>query len=149
MDKSKITLTINNDCSTLTNGFSSINKNQQIFKIQKTVTLENTEKNFPNWLQGRWQFLDVNMNHLIFRDTSSFKSYRMFLVNQLTENKFIVLSRSLCGEISYKCLWIRKLDENILEFLSSSETTEKLTNDKLCNDEYFDEKQWTTQSSNL
>lgn len=104
--------------------------------------------NFPSWLQGQWQFLNVIKNQLIFRDHSSFKSYRMTLVNQLSEEKFIVLSRSQCGEESFKCLWIRKLDENILEFQSSSESVKKITSYAFCNDdEFFDNRRWLTQAS--
>lgn len=104
--------------------------------------------NFPSWFQGQWQFMSVIENQLIFRDHSSFKSYRMTLVNQFSEEKFIVLSRSQCGEESFKCLWIRKLDENILEFQPSSESVKKLTSYAICNDDKFlDSRRWLTQTS--
>lgn len=103
---------------------------------------------FPPWLQGQWQFIDVEKGQLVYRDQNSFKSYRMNLVNQLNEDKFIVLSRSQCGEESFKCLWVRKLDANLLEFQMSSESTEKLTSFVFCNSaENFDNSRWLTQSS--
>ena len=40
----------------------------------------------------------------------------MTLVEQMNSEKFAVMSRSQCGEESFKCLFIRKLDTNILEF---------------------------------
>ncbi|CRK99969.1 CLUMA_CG013264, isoform A [Clunio marinus] len=149
-EKTKITLTINNDCSSLSTRteLSRNNNNQQIFKIE--MKKENhkflSETDFPVWLHGQWQFLNVLKNELVFRDQSSFKSYSMTLMNQLSKEKFIVLSRSQCGEESFKCLWIRKLDENILEFQVSSESSKKLTSDILCNDEFFDNSRWITQS---
>lgn len=69
-------------------------------------------------------------------------------MNQLSDEKFMVLSRSQCGEESYKCLWIRQLDKNILEFQASTESGKKLTSSDLCkDDEYFHNRQWLTQSS--
>lgn len=152
-EKTKITLRINNDCSSISskNGFSPISKNQQIFKIQKSsespAQLKVSSLEFPSWLKGHWQFLNINKSQLIFRDHSSFKSYHMTLVNQLSDEKFIVLSRSQCGEESFKCLWIRKMHSNILEFQTSSESVKKLTSYELCNDEFFDESRWLTQAS--
>lgn len=120
-----------------------------MFKIRKTAEINNeaSKVDFPSWLQGQWQLLNVANNELIFRDQSSFKSFRMHLVNQLSDEKYIVSSRSQCGEENFKCLWIRKLDVNILEFQTSSETTKKLTSFVLCNDEYFDNNRWLTQAS--
>lgn len=147
---------INNDCSSISsndskNGFLAISKNQQIFKIQKSseslFQLKVSILDFPSWLQGQWQFLNINKNQLIFRDHSSFKSYRMTLVNQLSDEKFIVLSRSQCGEESFKCLWIRRMHANILEFQTSSESVKKLTRTYFCNEEYFDDSRWLTQAS--
>lgn len=147
-----MTLIINSDCSSLSsrNGFTASTKNQEIFKIKKIpVEKVSSEIDFPNWLHGQWQNLNVQRTQLIFRDQSSFKTYRMSLVNQLSDDKFIVLSRSQCGEESFKCLSIRSLDKNILEFQMSSESAKKLTNFMLCNDEHFDDKRWLTLSSNF
>ena len=125
-----------------------------MFKIKKLPEIHEShdtkasKSNFPIWLQGQWQFLNVAGNQLIFKDHSSFKSYRMTLLNQLNDDKFIVSSRSQCGEEDFKCLWIRKLDVNILEFQTSSKVTKTLTNSVLCNEEeYFDNNRWLTQSS--
>jgi hypothetical protein len=154
-NKSEITLVINNDCSSISSkdGFPPIHKNQQTFRIRKKTESLNelqSELAFPAWLQGKWQFLDVETGRLVYRDQSSFKSYRMSLVNQLSDEKFIVRSRSQCGEESFKCLWIRKLDENILEFQVGSKSETKLTNYELCNDsEHFDNSRWLTQSRKL
>lgn len=148
--ETEITLKINSDCSSFSRvkGFITASKSQQIFKIQKSIDSKvSTDIEFPSWIQGRWQFLNVNKSFAIFRDLSSLKSYRMTLINQLREDKFIVLSRSQCGEESFKCLYIRKLDANILEFQSSSESAKQLKNVMLCNDEHFDNKRWITMSS--
>lgn len=152
-ERTEITLRINNDCSSISNknGVSGISKNQQILRIQKTSETPSQLKvsalDFPSWLQGQWQHLNILKNKLVFRDHSSFKSFHMTLVNQLSEEKFIVLSRSQCGEESFKCLWIRKMHENILEFQTSSESAKKLTSYVICNEEHFDDSRWLTQAS--
>jgi hypothetical protein len=114
--------------------------------VDLKVPVEAKSLEFPMWLQGDWQLLRVNKSRLAFRDLSSFKSYRMQLVNQLSDEKFIVMSRSQCGEESFKCLWMRKLDSNILEFQMGSESPKKLSNFMLCNDEHFDSSRWLTQA---
>lgn len=147
-----MTININNDCSSISsNSKHSQAKNQQTFKIQKVLDIPQrtdvTNLEFPNWLQGSWQFLNFTKGQLVYRDQNSFKSFRMTLVNQLGNEKFIVLSRSQCGEESFKCLWIKKMHDNVLEIQTSSESPLKLTSDHLCNAEYFESGRWLTQAS--
>jgi hypothetical protein len=145
-----MTLQIFNNCSSFSNdGFISSNLNHQSFEIiRKPMKLRaTTEVSFPSWLQGQWQFFTINESRIeIFHDRNSFKSYRMTLVNQWTDEKFVVLTRSQCGEETYKCLWMRNLDTNLLEFQLGSESPTKLSNFELCNDEKFDNSRWMTQS---
>lgn len=151
-----ITLTINNDCSSLSSksGFYSKHLNQQIFKMrqtndffQKPVVLDPSEISFPSWLLGNWQHLTVKKNQIIYKDHSSFKSFYMSIINQYKEDKFVVLSRSQCGEKNYKCLWLKSLDKNILKFQISSEAVKNFTSYNLCADINFDDSRWLTQSS--
>lgn len=145
-----MTLQINNDCSSLSseNSFKQSSKKQQIFKIQKSPDLKDSRGiQFPSWLQGHWQHLNVQQNQLIFKDQSSLKSYRMKLISYEGE-KFIVHSRSQCGEEKFNCLWIRKLDTNIAEFQLSSKSEMKLTTLELCDEQHFeDNARWLTISS--
>lgn len=105
---------------------------------------------FPPWLQGQWQSIDVDKGQMVFRDQSSFKTFNMNLLNQPSEDKYIVSRRSQCGEKTFACIWIRKLDNNILEFQIGAESTEKLTSNVFCNAaENFDNSRWLTQSSEL
>lgn len=102
---------------------------------------------FPGWLHGEWQFFTIAENRIVnYRDAGSFKSYQMTLVNQLSEEKFVVFSRSQCGEETFKCLWIRNLDTNLLEYQLGAESPTKLANFELCGDDKFDNSQWSTQA---
>lgn len=152
-DETEIELRINSDCSSFSRakGFPrSAGNNQEIFKLKKAPDSKvATDIEFPSWMQGNWQFLAVNKSYAIYRDLSSLKFYSMTLINQLKDDKFIVLSRSQCGDESFKCLFIRKLDTNVLEFQSSSESAKQLKNILLCNDENFDNKRWITLASML
>ena len=155
-NSSLITMTISNDCSSLSSKTGLIPNQQslQIFKMQqindffhRPDVLDFSQTIFPKWFQGRWQYLNVKKKQLIYQDHSSFKSYYMSLINQYKDDKFVVLSRTQCGEENYKCLWINKLDTNIIEFQMSSSITNNFTNYDLCNDDQFDDTRWITQAS--
>lgn len=145
-----MTLQVFNNCSSFTSdGFISSNPYHQVFEIVKRPMplRPTTEMSFPGWLHGQWQFFTINESRIEnYRDRSSFKSYQMTLVNQLSEEKFVVLSRSQCGEETFKCLWLKNLDTNLLEFQLGSESTAKLTSFELCSDDRFDNSRWGTQS---
>jgi hypothetical protein len=131
---------------------NSDQKKQQIFEMKKVLNLWNEvsdsdKTNFPDWLQGRWQYLTIKRNVLTYKDPSSFKTYHMLLVSKYEHNQYIVHSRSQCGEESYKCLAITKLDENVVETQISSQSSKYLVNSEICNNTYFDNMEWITQGS--
>ena len=123
--------------------------NKQVFKLQKLKesfhqqeTVDNARINYPDDLQGKWQHLTVEKNLLTFKDHNSFKLHYMALINQVKEDKFIVLSRTQCDDENFKCVWIKILDQNIIDFQIGSHASSNLTNINLCNDEYFDDSRW-------
>lgn len=129
-------------------------KNKQVYKMRlskemyhQQEVVDNANSDFPDWLQGNWQHLSFKKNQLVYRDHTSFKLFTMSLISQYKLDKFIVLSRTQCGEEHFKCLWIKQLDQNIIDFQIGSHTTTNLTNYSLCDDEYFKDNRWLTQGS--
>lgn len=115
------------------------------FNHKKTV--ENSSVDFPDWMQGDWEYLKIKQNSLQFKDHSSYKIYSMILVSQFNNEKFVVLSRTQCGEEYFRCIWIRKLHHNVLDFQIGSDAADTLDAYDFCNNEYFDDNRWLTQSS--
>ncbi|KAL7052289.1 hypothetical protein ACKWTF_004836 [Chironomus riparius] len=149
-DQTQLTLRINNDCSTLPKRNSVTN--QQVFKIKKSLNfLESNSFNeleiaFPDNLQGDWQYMTISKNLLTYRDESSLKTFYMSLVTILESDKYIVRSRSQCGEENYKCIIITQLHDNVIETQISSKTLSSFTNYDVCNNKYFNMKEWVTQA---
>jgi hypothetical protein len=113
---------------------------------QKKV-MENSSIVFPNWTLGEWEYLKINNNSLEFRDHSSFKIYFMTLISLYSKEKFIVNSRTQCGEEYFRCIWLKSLHRNILDFQISSDKTTNLNSYDFCNNKFFDENRWLTQAS--
>lgn len=122
---------------------------------------------FPVWMHGRWEYVSINSEELMYRDHSSFKTYRMKCLKQepmvaaaasassnknASESKFLVFSRTQCGEEQYHCVSIIKRSTNILEFQIGSKTVQSLAHDGsefsihgICDEQYFDNSRWITQ----
>lgn len=117
---------------------------------------------FPEWMHGRWEYVTVTSDELLYKDHSSFKTYRMRCLehgilppssgNSTSESKFLVFSRTQCGEEQYHCVWIIRRSTNILEFQIGSKTVQSLAHDGtefaingICDAQYFDSSRWITQ----
>lgn len=109
----------------------------------------------------------MNSKELVYKDPSSFKTYRMkCLRHEMVpafspggetsgESKFLVFSRTQCGEELYQCVYIRKHGRNIRDFQIGSKTEQSVVNDgseysheysRICNEQYFDDSHWITQT---
>lgn len=127
--------------------------NQQVFKIRKSLnfldsnSFNDFEIAFPDNLQGDWQYMRISKNLLTYRDASSLKTYYMSLLTILDGHKYIVRSRSQCGEDNYKCIIITHLHDNVVETQISSNTLSSFSNYEICNNTYFSDKEWVTQAS--
>lgn len=117
-------------------------------KHYKNINVNN-QIQFPPHIQGEWQYMTIRKNNLIYRDPNSFKTYSMSLVETIEPNRFVVLSKSQCGEESYKCIAIAELAENVIETQIGSESMKSLLNFDICGGENFDSKEWITQGSKL
>lgn len=73
----------------------------------------------------------------------------MSLIEKMEPNRFVVFSKSQCGEESYKCIAIAELAENVIESQIGSESTKILQNFDICGGGNFDSKEWITQGSEL
>lgn len=106
---------------------------------------------FPHWMMGNWEYLAITNNTIVYNDQSSFKTYTMKCVqnmkdmetDQEAENKFMVYSRTQCGEKSFNCVWIKRRSENILEFQMGVESANNYTT-TICSPNNFAETSWQT-----
>lgn len=139
---------MSNDCSSMLP--KSVSQSQELFQMRKKQfkNLEiNNQLQFPSQLQGEWQYMTIQKNSLVYRDPNSFKTYSMSLIEKLEHNRFVVFSKSQCGEESYKCIAIAELAENVIESQIGSESMKILQNFDICGGENFDSKEWITQGS--
>ena len=102
---------------------------------------------FPSWLQGKWEHLTFQDDTVTYKDHRNFKTYSGKCVPHSSGNsaeRFLVYTRTQCGDEVYKCLWIKERGQNTLEVqvgLYDSATPD----DALCGDSNFQERTWTTQ----
>ena len=101
---------------------------------------------FPDWLQGDWEHLQFQGDTLVYKDHRNFKTYTGKCVPHRSGNseRFLVLTRTQCGDEVYKCTWIKQRGLNTLEIqvsLYDSATPDP----SLCRDENFLDRAWTTQ----
>lgn len=118
---------------------------------------------FPGWMHGQWEFVGISKDELLYKDHSSFKTYRMKCLKHETasapsnsqnssESKILVFSRTQCGEEQYHCVSVVKRSTNILEFQIGSKTVQSSAHDDsevsihgICDEQYFDSSRWITQ----
>ena len=102
---------------------------------------------FPDWMQGEWEHLHFKGDSLVYKDHRNFKTYSGKCVPQSgswDQERFLVYTRSQCGDEQYKCLWVKERGVNTLEVqvgLYTSDSPDRA----LCGDENFQERTWTTQ----
>jgi len=101
---------------------------------------------FPDWLQGEWEHIDFKGDTVIYKDHRTFKTYTGKCVPHSSGNseRFLMYTRTQCGEEEYKCLWVKERGVNTMEVQVSLYTSET-HNDSLCGHENFQERTWTTQ----
>jgi predicted nucleic-acid-binding Zn-ribbon protein len=128
----------------------TVSQSRETFNMRKKHFKKidiNANLQFPPHIQGEWQYMTIKKNSLIYRDPNSFKTYSMSLIEKIEPNRFVVFSKSQCGEESYKCIAITELAENVIETQIGSESMKILQNYDICGNENFDSKEWITQGS--
>jgi len=101
---------------------------------------------FPDWLQGKWEHIDFDGDTVIYKDHRTFKTYTGKCVphNSGSPDRFLLYTRTQCGDEEYKCMWVKERGVNTMEVQVSLYTSET-HNDSLCGHENFQERTWTTQ----
>jgi hypothetical protein len=101
---------------------------------------------FPDWLQGEWEHINFQGDTVVYKDHRTFKTYTGKCVPHSSGNseRFLMYTRTQCGEEEYKCLWVKERGVNTMEVQVSLYTSET-HNDSLCGHENFQERTWTTQ----
>ena len=101
---------------------------------------------FPDWLQGKWENIDIDGDTVIYKDHRTFKTYTDKCVPHRSGSPdgFLLYTRTQCGDEEYKCMWAKERGVNTMEVQVSLYTSET-HNDSLCGHENFQERTWTTQ----
>ncbi|XP_037071136.1 uncharacterized protein LOC119092270 [Pollicipes pollicipes] len=98
---------------------------------------------FPDWAQGHWQHAHVDGNTIVYKDVANFKSYTARCIGGQHE-KFVIYSRSHCGEEMYNCIWLKERAVNVMEFQLGLMPSRRISN-SLCGPHRFLDTGWITQ----
>jgi len=73
----------------------------------------------PEWSQGKWEHLHIQGGTLLLKDHRNFKTYSAKCVNPknwVHQERFLLYSRTHCGDEHYRCVWLKSRGDNTLEF---------------------------------
>ncbi|KAK4871785.1 hypothetical protein RN001_015909 [Aquatica leii] len=102
--------------------------------------------NFPEWLIGNWEHARVDEKTFIYLDHNSFKTYTIKCVEKNnSDDKYLVFTRTQCGEEQYNCLKIKKRSTNIIEFQLGTNFSKNKDVFDLCSETNFQDNNWITQ----
>ncbi|KAJ6634781.1 hypothetical protein Bhyg_13360 [Pseudolycoriella hygida] len=117
-----------------------------LYPVPQTNWHQSIFCSYPDWMYGHWEHLLIDQSTVVYKDHQSFKTYTMKCIeNELNSEKYIVFSRTQCGEESYQCVRVKKRSANILEFqvgIRSGTNSSSI----ICDDMYFDDSRWVTQA---
>lgn len=103
---------------------------------------------FPDWVQGEWEHLQFTGDTMVYKDHRNFKTYTGKCVprggGSANPERFLVLTRTQCGDEVYKCVWMKQRGLNTLE-IQVSLFDSSSPDQSLCRDENFLDRAWTTQ----
>lgn len=102
----------------------------------------------PEWTIGNWEDLKISENHIIFRDHSTFKTYKMKPIQKIDNfEKWLVTSETNCGETLKHCIALEQRSENLLEFQIGLKISKNNSNNlEICDSKYFSPERWLTQA---
>ena len=72
---------------------------------------------FPDWLQGRWEHITFTGESVLYKDHRTFKTYagRCVPHGSASPDRFLLYTRSQCGDQEYKCMWVKERGVNTME----------------------------------
>jgi len=141
--------------STCSLHLKSATSGYESFTLQPTLSsspfpdiVERSKCRFPEWSQAKWESSKVDGNTFVFKDRQNnfqiLTSKCIMRQTSTANERYVVFTRSQCGEESYRCLWFKKRSPNILEFQFGQESTAYYS-DSLCDDKQFTTNNWITQ----
>ena len=151
-------------------GYETLTLRPKLQKAWPSRFLGAENCDLPDWAQGKWEHLHVQGGTLLLKDHRNFKTYTGKCVPQTGSSvhpeRFLLYTRTQCGDEHYKCVWLKNRGENALEFQIGKDAffiqhCEQVVNDllilftglytsphhneSLCSEENFQERTWTTQ----
>lgn len=72
---------------------------------------------FPDWMQGKWEGVEIDRDQMSFRDTANFVTYRGGCVRSTVHtDRFVVKLKTDCGKPAHFCALFQQRDVNVMEF---------------------------------
>ncbi|XP_076335457.1 uncharacterized protein LOC143238801 isoform X2 [Tachypleus tridentatus] len=101
---------------------------------------------FPSWLQGRWENLEVKGNKFIYEDHRRFQMIIGWCVAKETHTPFEhyhIYTITQCGQEAYNCIWLQKRSSNVLELQLGDNPSSGYVQ-LLCGHHMFRSNTWVT-----
>ncbi|XP_042243526.1 uncharacterized protein LOC121880402 [Homarus americanus] len=84
----------------------------------------NAKCTFPEWAQGQWENLRVEDNQATYTDLNTYKTFRVFCLDQSMAGLVPVYTQSQCGDEAFTCLAMQERSSNVMEFQISPDVKE-------------------------
>ncbi|CAL4137486.1 unnamed protein product, partial [Meganyctiphanes norvegica] len=79
---------------------------------------------FPAWSQGVWEHVRVEGNMLTYTDMKSYKTYRVFCLDNERNGIVPVYAQTQCGDEVFTCLALQRRSNNVMEFQMSPDSSD-------------------------
>ena len=105
---------------------------------------------FPSWLQGSWEDLRVSQSSLEHMDQANLRKITSQCIQNSSShpNRFLIYSRSQCGDEQYNCVWFEPRGVNIVEYQMGRRPS-TTPSDSLCDNDHFLQRTWNTRASKI
>ena len=107
--------------STCVNRLFSAQDGYETLHLQKETDVQDeqvkeAECEFPEWMQGTWEGLEINQGRMTYRDETNFVTYHGKCMTISGVDRYLIHATTDCGAPSYNCMVIKQRDRNALEF---------------------------------
>lgn len=151
----RILLALSED-STCTNGLSSPADGYETYVMTSVPSpplppdVSASTCTFPRTLLGHWHHTFVADNTIIFKDYLHYMTYSASCVRDMDDGeRYIVYTRTHCGDWKYNCLWLKRRSANVLEFMLGLYPRETFDLSLCDADKFGDMTSWITQGKSL
>jgi len=137
--------TCGNELYNSTSGYETLELTP-ISDIKWPLDISYSSCSFPAWMVGNWEHIRITENTITYRDHTTFRTFTIKCASDVMEtDKYIVYTKTQCGEEQYNCMRIQKRSHNILEFQLSNNYSKNNDVYNLCDDNNFKDDAWLTQ----